>query len=142
MSLVLLLASSIFIMGLVVAYTYFAGFGQKIQFTDSLDAKVYLKNATPSAILKQHFLTSGRHAALGLYGDGSARLIYAMGHKWIHKTLNAESVRKASNISGNRLHLTFADYTAPSLHLTLENSHERDNWMAVLQPYILAKASQ
>ena len=143
-TLILLILSSFVIIGIVALYLHMAGFSRLGRIADTqmgLQAvKDKLQNAHPNSAVTELTLSPSRTVALAKFTDGSAGVLYAMGHNWIVHLLKANSLRSINTVQdkkkGTGLHLKFNDYTAPNLKIYLSDVHETQIWRDGLLPFL------
>lgn len=145
-TLLLLVISSLFIVGIVALYLHLAGFSRRGQIPDTpagmQDAKQKIQSSHPDSAIIDFKISPNRNLALAQFKDGTGSFLQAIGHKWILHPLNANSIKRITTFNfkkGTGLRIDFNDYTAPSLKCFLENETASKTWLTALQPFVTPK---
>ncbi len=134
--LLFLTVTSLGICALIAFYTHLAGFSRRALLSDEQAARDLLTKLAPGKSIAHLYLAGDRHTALAIFADGSGSLLHAMGHKWVTHTLSENTIRSVRMNGQHRLHLAFADYTAPSLDISLNGEDTGKAWDAALRPFM------
>jgi hypothetical protein len=143
-TLLLLVTSSLVIVGIVAYYLHLAGFSRRGQIPNSpagiKEAKHKIQAAYPTSTITDFKITPNHSVALALFKDGTGGFLHAVGRNWAFHLLNTNSVKRITVITNpnkvSGLHISFNDYTAPKLKILLENETMSKSWLAALQPFV------
>ncbi len=127
--------------GLIALYAHLVGFSKSAHLQGKQHAKDLIKKYNPDKRITTLKLSDDERAALAVFSDGTASLLYHLGRRWVTHSLVNDSIKKLRVLRNGRLQISFPDFTAPSMTLHIGENTAPEPWLFALQPFVRTSAA-